>query len=319
MTKIKVRDIAYVRFSAPDLDAMERFLLDFGLLPALRTEDALYMRGVGPGPWLHATTLGEPAFLAVGFEAVEDRELQEFARAQGVGVETLDGPGGGQRIRLADPDGFGVEVVGGRVPAPEIPTRPREPVNSAHQRSRFNTLKRVGQGPSQVRRIGHCVLNVEDFRRSEAWYKNRFGFVTSDEIEIGPGASIGAFMRCDRGELPTDHHTLFLLGTGRPSLNHAAFEVLDFDDLMRGNAHLRATERRHEWGVGRHLLGSQIFDYWQDPWGHGMEHWTDGDLLDLSWGSRRASMEELIGVQWGPSFPHPQPPRDQPPRDQPAA
>ena len=29
---IKVKDVAYVRFRAPDLDQMERFLLDFGLL-----------------------------------------------------------------------------------------------------------------------------------------------------------------------------------------------------------------------------------------------------------------------------------------------
>ena len=24
----------------------------------------------------------------------------------------------------------------------------------------------------------------------------------------------------------------------------------------------------HAWGVGRHILGSQIFDYWRDPFGH---------------------------------------------------
>ena len=157
------------------------------------------------------------------------------------------------------------------------------------------------------------MLNVTDFRRTEAWYKERFGFITSDEIEAAPDVSIGAFMRCDRGTRPTDHHTLFVLGTGHPMFNHAAFEVLDFDDLMRGNAHLAQTVSAHDWGVGRHFLGSQIFDYWRDPWGHGMEHWTDGDLLDAEWGSRRASMKELIGVQWGPSFPHPVPPIDAPP------
>ena len=29
---IKVRDVAYVRFAAPDLEVMERFLTDFGLV-----------------------------------------------------------------------------------------------------------------------------------------------------------------------------------------------------------------------------------------------------------------------------------------------
>jgi catechol 2,3-dioxygenase-like lactoylglutathione lyase family enzyme len=308
MPQAKVTDIAYVRFSAPDLDLMERFLLEFGLRRAHRSDDNLYMRGVGEGAFLHATQRGDPAFVGVAFEAESEEAIATLAAAEGVAVEKLDGPGGGSVVRLRDPDGFGVELIAGRVPAEQITTRAPLPYNSAHQRSRVNVVKRVGEGPSHVRRIGHCVLNVRDFRRSEAWYKDRFGFITSDEIEMQPGAAIGAFLRCDRGDQPTDHHTIFLMGTGHPAFNHAAFEVLDFDDLMRGNAHLAAAAREHDWGVGRHFLGSQIFDYWRDPWGHAIEHWTDGDLLDAAWGSRRVSMQELLGVQWGPSFPHPLPP-----------
>jgi catechol 2,3-dioxygenase-like lactoylglutathione lyase family enzyme len=312
MSLVKVRDVAFARFSAPDLDAMERFLLDFGLLRAQRTDDALYMRGVGPAPFLHVTQRGDPAFLGLALEAASEADLKVLAAAEGVPVQSLDAPGGGGFVRLHDPDGFTVDLVAGRAPAEEIPTRLPAPYNTALLRSRVNVLRRVGQGPSHVRRIGHCVLNVGDFRRSEAWYKERFGFITSDEIEAAPGAAVGAFLRCDRGTQPTDHHTLFLMGTGHPEFNHAAFEVLDFDDLMRGNAHLAATERLHDWGVGRHFLGSQIFDYWRDPWGHAVEHWTDGDLLDADWGSRRVSIRELLGVQWGPSFPHPLPPIEAP-------
>jgi hypothetical protein len=66
---------------------------------------------------------------------------------------------------------------------------------------------------------------------------------------------------------------------------------------------LKEKGRRHEWGVGRHILGSMIFDYWRDPWGHMVEHWTDGDLLDAGWGSRTATFQDLIGVQWGPAAP----------------
>ena len=38
MSVIKVEDLAYVRFGAPDLDRMEAFLADFGLERTLRTE-----------------------------------------------------------------------------------------------------------------------------------------------------------------------------------------------------------------------------------------------------------------------------------------
>ena len=148
------------------------------------------------------------------------------------------------------------------------------------------------------------MLEVTDFRRSEAWYKTRFGFITSDEIEMAPGMAIGAFMRCDRGDIPTDHHTLFLLQSPRaPALNHAAFEVAHFDDLMVGHAHLKQDGRIPAWGVGRHILGSQIFDYWKDPFGNELEHWTDGDLFTAADGSNAATLQDLLGVQWGPLHP----------------
>ena len=163
---------------------------------------------------------------------------------------------------------------------------------------------RLKPGPSTVLRLGHAVLEVSDFRKSEAWYKSRFGFITSDEIEMAPGAAIGAFMRCDRGDMPTDHHTLFLLQSPRgPGFNHAAFEVAHMDDLMCGHEYLKSDGRKAAWGVGRHILGSQIFDYWKDPWGHELEHWTDGDLFTAKDGSNKATMQDLLGVQWGPLHP----------------
>ena len=66
---IKIQDIAYVRFSAPDLDSMEAFLTEFGMVRAERFSDRLYMRGLDDGPFFHVTHLGEPRFLAAGFEA----------------------------------------------------------------------------------------------------------------------------------------------------------------------------------------------------------------------------------------------------------
>ena len=44
---IKATDIAYVRFQAPDLDKMEAYLLNFGMVRSARTDTALYMRGAG--------------------------------------------------------------------------------------------------------------------------------------------------------------------------------------------------------------------------------------------------------------------------------
>ncbi|MBI1260103.1 MAG: glyoxalase [Rhizobiales bacterium] len=301
---IKIQDIAYVRFTAPDLDAMESFLIDFGLSRAHRDDTHLYMKGTDGDAFVHVTERGEPGFAAVAFEAASLADLETLAAAENLPVEDITGPGGGKLVRLTDPDGYVVEVVAGRARSTPQPSRRLPGFNDASDKPRLNELLRVGGGPSQVLRIGHCVLNVTDFRISEEWYKSRFGFITSDEIFLGdPSLAIGAFMRCDRGETPSDHHTLFLMGTGTPKFNHAAFEVAGLDDLMVGNTFLAAKERQHEWGVGRHFLGSQIFDYWRDPWGHAVEHWTDGDLLDTAWGSRQSSVDELVGTQWGPALP----------------
>lgn len=301
---IKIQDIAYVRFSAPDLDETEAFLTEFGMVRAERSRDALYVRGLDGDPFFHVTHRGEPRFLATGFEAASMQDLERLAREEKASIDPLDGPGGGSVVRLTDPDGFRIEVVAGRRHVARIDAPVRSPINDTHATPRLNALKRLPKGPSHVKRLGHCVLNVTDFRDSEAWYKSRLGLITSDEINLGsPDQVLGAFLRCDRGPIPSDHHTVFLLGTGKPGFNHAAFEVVDFDDLMCGNDFLKLKSRRHEWGVGRHLLGSQIFDYWRDPWGHTLEHWTDGDLLDAAWGSRISSIREVVATQWGPMPP----------------
>lgn len=300
MSVIKIEDIAHVRFAAPDLKQMQAFLADFGLEAWMEEDGLLYAKGSDGAPFNHSTQQGEAAFRALGLRASNTDELERLAEAENAVVEALDAPGGGHVVRLHDPDGFCVEVVAGQSssavqPAPQGPAR-----NSAAQKTRQREPVRLEQGPSHVRRLGHCVLNVSDFRTSERWYKERFGFITSDEIEASSGTAIGAFMRCDRGNQPTDHHTLFLAQLPEKSgFMHAAFEVACLDDLMLGHAHLKEKKREAAWGVGRHILGSQIFDYWKDPWGHELEHWTDGDLFTASDGSNTATVDDLLAVQWG--------------------
>lgn len=301
---IRVSDIAFVRFQAPDLDQMEVFLSDFGLVRAEKTDDTLYMRGAGNEPFIHVTHKGDAGFAGVAFLADSVADLEVLAAMEGASpVEDITEPGGGKRVRFVDPNGHKVEVIAGRQSVGTLDVQRGGATNSAIDQPRIDKTLRSGEAPAQVMRLGHCVLNVVDFRQSEAWYKERFGLITSDEIEIEKDLSIGAFLRCDRGDLPADHHTLFLLGTGEAGFNHAAFEVANVDDLMAGNSYLQAKGYTHEWGVGRHFLGSQIFDYWRDPWGHTVEHWTDGDLFTSETPPNVQGIDTLLGVQWGPPPP----------------
>ena len=304
MAAIKIEDVAYVRFQAPDLAEMRAFLEEFGLVLVEASETRLLARGGGPAPIVHVTERGAPGFFGLGLQAATVADLEVLALQEAIATEPLDLPGGGRRLALSDPDGHRIEVVAGQASAQPLAPPAAEAWNSAHGRSRVRRTKRVGAGPAHVVRLGHVVLNVSDFRASERWYKERFGFITSDEIQVSPEFTLGAFLRCDRGETPTDHHTLFLAQSPKgPGFNHAAFEVADFDDLMAGHQHLKDAGRAAAWGVGRHILGSQIFDYWRDPWGHTLEHFTDGDLFTAADDSNVASLRDLLGVQWGPLAP----------------
>lgn len=105
-------------------------------------------------------------------------------------------------------------------------------------------------------------------------------------------------------DTPTDHHTLFLaqLPSG-PGFNHAAFEVRDIEDVLSGHNLLKAKDSLPAWGIGRHYPGSQVFDYWRDPWGHTVEHWTDGDMFTAEDEPRMGTVADLLGAQWGPAMP----------------
>jgi catechol 2,3-dioxygenase-like lactoylglutathione lyase family enzyme len=298
---IKVSDIAFVRFGAPDLDAMEQFTQDFGLVTSERTDDALYVRGSDPEPFVHVSERGEAGFRGVAFDAASADDLSAAAQMAGASaIEDLDGPGGGRRVRFGDPDGFPVEVVHGRRPLEPLPVRAAPPHNNGSEHQRLGEPLRFARGPAQVKRIGHAVLRVSDFRTSEAWYKSHFGFVTSDEIFVGEADRIvTSFMRCDRGSQYVDHHTFLCVGLGEVGFEHAAFELEDYDAVMIGHDHLSAAGYDHHAGIGRHILGSQVFDYWRDPLGHVLEHFADGDLFNDEAATNLHDPGVALGTQWG--------------------
>ncbi len=301
---IKVPDIAYVRFCAPDLDAMEKFLLDFGLMRSARTDRALYMRGADPAHHLHITELGEPGYVGHAFYAARAEDLIAISQASGASpVENITEPGGGSRVIITDPDGFQVEVVHGIKELEPLPVPTRHKINQGSDRPRRGEVVRLNGGPVPVKRLGHIVLFVSDFATSDSFYKSHFGFLDSDQIaDAHQDRNVAAFERCDRGNEHVDHHALMLVESGHAAFNHAGFEVENIDAIMIGHEHLKSKGYKHAWGIGRHVLGSQMFDYWDDPYGNRLEHWTDGDLLNASHPPGRVSRAMARSVQWGPEF-----------------
>jgi catechol 2,3-dioxygenase-like lactoylglutathione lyase family enzyme len=301
MPIVKVTDLAFGRLQSPSLDEAERFLTDFGMAKVERTRDALYMRGTDAAGPIHVTHWGPSRFIGLGFYVESEEDLARFARVPGAtGIEHVDEPGGGRRVRIADPHGYRMEVLHGRTPLAPLPVMQETLNYGSDKLRRAGDLLRVGRRASQVKRIAHAVLMTRNAPEKVRWYREMFGLLPSDEIYEGkPDNLIASFNRCDRGDAFVDHHTLLCFESPNVGLNHLSFEVQSFDDLMVGHEHLRSAGHRHVWGVGRHLLGSQIFDYWEDPWRRVHEHWTDSDVLNASARPGLHPVEVGLSCQWG--------------------
>src|ERR1043165_10271891 len=129
MPVIKVTDMAYGKLRSPDLDAQEEFLAHFGIVLADRTKNALYMRGTDPAHHIHVTEKGDPGFIGIAYSAASEEDLRQVARVPGAsGVEDIDEPGGGKRVRLKEPNGYQIEVVHGVEAPPKIQGK-REPLH----------------------------------------------------------------------------------------------------------------------------------------------------------------------------------------------
>src|SRR5438876_343178 len=166
---------------------------------------------------------------------------------------------------------------------------------------RAGELYRLPKGPSRVKRIGHGVMASPRITETVQWFRDTLGFVCSDDVYAGSKDNIiGSFNRCDRGETYVDHHVFFCIKNERAGLNHLSFEVQDIDDVFMGHDYFdKLGEYEHMWGIGRHLLGSQVYDYWADPWGRVHEHWADTDRLNAKNGGNLLSAEEALVSQWG--------------------
>ena len=250
----------------PTLDAEEAFLTAFGMTRAARTANALYMRGTDPAHHIHVTEKGEPGFIGFAWAAASEDDLKTLAKTPGAsGIEHIDEPGGGKRVRIKEPNGYTIEVA----------------------------------GPSTVKRIGHAVLGSPKNQETVRWFRETLGLICSDDVYAGEKENlIGQFSRIDAGDDYVDHHAFFCMRNERAGLNHFSFEVQDIDDVFMGHEYLNGLGKYdHMWGIGRHLLGSQVYDYWADPWGRVHEHWADTDRLNAHNGGNLVSAEEGLRSQ----------------------
>jgi catechol 2,3-dioxygenase-like lactoylglutathione lyase family enzyme len=184
-----------------------------------------------------------------------------------------------------------------------LPGQTTQVFNFGHDARRANAPQRPHREPARIQRLGHVVLQTTRYLETLNWYLEHLGLIVSDfkyyegQRERGPTMS---FIRCDRGMTPTDHHTLAMMLGPRNRYVHSAYQVGDLDALAAGGEYLRDRGFHRSWGIGRHIEGSQIFDYWRDPDGLLVEHFADGDLFDSTLEPGWSPMTVSGLAQWGP-------------------
>ncbi|WEO92852.1 VOC family protein [Streptomyces sp. FXJ1.172] len=301
---IKVADLAWLEFEKPDLDRAEVFARDFGFAIAARTEEALWLRGTFAGPPCMVIQRGHASrFVGPAFRADERTDLDRLAAATGNTVRDINVPGGGKSVSLLDPSGLPVRVVHCGEQLPTLPEQKPLILNFGTDHRRTNATQRPPREPSRIQRLGHVVLETRSFMRTLDWYLDTLGMIVSDFLFLDGQRQRGptmAFIRCDQGSVPVDHHTLALhLGPGTGYV-HSAYQVTDLDAIAAGGEYLAERGYKRSWGIGRHIQGSQLFDYWRDPDRFMLEHFADGDLFSCDLEPGWAPMSASGLAQWGP-------------------
>jgi catechol 2,3-dioxygenase-like lactoylglutathione lyase family enzyme len=301
---IKVADIAWLEFEKPDLLRAEAFAQAFGFSTLLRTAEELQLRGTDAGaPCVIVRRGSRSKFVGAAFSAQDEVDVLRLADAMNAPTRALPESIGGLAVDLVDPSGIPVHVIAGTHDLAALPVQQPHVLNLGHELLRINATQRPPRIPTRVQRLGHVVLQTTKYVEALNWYLDNLGMIVSDFLyfpgqrEQGPTMS---FIRCDRGNTPADHHTLAVALGPRNRYVHSAYQVADLDAMAAGGEYLRERGYRRSWGIGRHIQGSQIFDYWRDPDGFLVEHFTDGDMFDDTLEPGWAAFTASGLAQWGP-------------------
>ncbi|KAL2855265.1 Glyoxalase/Bleomycin resistance protein/Dihydroxybiphenyl dioxygenase [Aspergillus pseudodeflectus] len=307
-TKIQLVRIAHVFYTHEHIDRARDFLADFGMQETKRVGDNFYFRGTGSEPFVYCARKGQKDEFGGAAFVVESEADLEVARSLPGATDIYqlsEAPGGGKCVTFYDPvDRFPMHLVHGQILRDHVETRTPLDFNFPEEKHRpGNKTQRFEKGPAPVHKLGHFGMCVTDFAKAYQFYTTHFNFKASNLVYDGTGRDITTFLHLDRGSELVDHHCFFFFEGPQSHVHHSSFETHDFDTQILGHDWLRHRGYQNCWGVGRHIMGSQIFDYWFDTSGFIVEHYVDGDLVNEANPIERELAQPGNLHVWGPDLP----------------
>ncbi len=271
-------------FGVDDVEACKQFSLDYGLTQESEhrfvaldgTGIEIYARDDAslPAPLETGTSIRKTIY-GVADQATIDAIYDELAKDRE--VKRLDDGS----IESVDDMGF---VLGFQITIRKSLDMPAEKVNApgAVKERPANVTGITPDFVPQPRTLSHLVYFVPDYKKAEAFYAERLGFITTDRF-----SNVGPFMRPAGTD---DHHTLFFLNTPphMKGIEHFTFHMSGPTEVVRAGNRMVEKGYQSFWGPGRHIFGSNWFWYFKSPFGCNMEFDADMDLHDDEWNAREA-------------------------------
>ncbi|HEX4410243.1 MAG TPA: VOC family protein [Xanthobacteraceae bacterium] len=277
MSSCLVRGLRSVELVVSNLEEAANFYETvWNLTPVESRNDSRFFRGTARYHHQIGLHLGaKPAVVRLVFD-VGDRAgvdtLHKAVVASGVKATApamLKIAGGGYGFGCKDPDGRNLAFV----------CEAADHKDTADQADR-------------PRYIVHANLNAVNFDASLAFFTKVLGMRLIDD-----NAPLW-FLHCDN----SDHCSVVLAKTNQPTLNHIAFDMPDFDSVMRGMGRMKDNGYPIEWGPGRHGPGNNVFAYFCGPDEVPLEYSFDVLQVDDSYQPRPSSYWKFApgrSDQWG--------------------
>jgi catechol 2,3-dioxygenase-like lactoylglutathione lyase family enzyme len=240
MQQCRVRGVRSVEIAATNLEEAGRFYESVWGLRRVEARDGVQLYR-GTAAYHHIVGLHRgprPGLMRIVFDVADREGVDALHRAivaaggPATAPATLAADGGGYGFGCTDPDGRNLAFVcacADHADAQDIIDRPRQ--------------------------IAHVNLNALNFDASYRFFTQTLGFRQIDE-----NAPLW-FLHCDSSE----HSSIVLAKIGLATLNHIAFEMPDFDSVMRGMGRMKDNGYPIEWGPGRHGPGNNVFAYFCGP------------------------------------------------------
>lgn len=293
---VAVHSVDRFVFTVPDVAEAQRFYTSFGL-DVRREGSRIDLHTFGhPHRWASVFEDGERKqlqYVRFGIFAEDDAAFRQRVSALGIGIAPHP-LGDDQGVWLRDADGVATQLVVAPKVSPSAktvldpPAAVRPGQGAAPSRSRVQ--------PVHPRALSHILRFSPDVPRTVKFMQDVLGLRLSDKA-----ADVIAFLHTPHG---SDHHLVAFAKAHAPGLHHSSWEVGSIDEVGRGAEQMRNAGWSQGWGVGRHVLGSNYFNYVRDPWGSFCEYSCDIDFVppDLNWPAADHPMEDSLYV-WGPAVP----------------